>query len=514
MPITGDYTWSETNDKVEVLIPLKGVSPKKVDVFSASNILKVAFPPFLIDLNLFAEIEVDQCRAVLKDGTLKILLAKKAGGVWGQLCFKGTKEEVKQRRNDALREREQRVQQQMQEVATKKVEEERMVFQQHMEIERKEQQRMDDIKAQEKQEAEDSMHKTFSDIKKNECGSQNDNHDCFDESNEAEDVVVNLPPPRATTHSTFRHTSRLFKTPARESTVKQEQEFIVKNRASLKKNKLLNIDKLDLQSKGDQFKSRGDYGSAINAYSDALEADPSMIDVMANRSACFLELRRDLECIKDCLSILDMMKNTADTRGIELEIRVRLGMAYFLTKQHDKALLEFEAAQEIDQNNDTILDCLNYAKVHSEASARKDEADKLFSCLDFAGAAAEYTKALEVDPLLIAALMNRSACNLAIKQYVSCIADSTTALESLSRGKKKGTTLASLIFPDSSTKRKWTVTLLCRRSAAKRLLKEDLKSSLEDLELAMQHAQRGGDIDSNTIEQEIAVIRKQLSNNS
>ena len=191
-------------------------------------------------------------------------------------------------------------------------------------------------------------------------------------------------------------------------------------------------------------------------------------------------------------------------------------MAYFLTKQHDKALLEFEAAQEIDQNNDTILDCLNYAKVHLEASARKDEADKLFSCLDFAGAAAEYTKALEVDPLLIAALMNRSACNLALKQYVSCIADSTTALESLSRSKKKGTALVSLIFPDPNTKRKWTVTLLCRRSAAKRLLKDDLnlQSCLEDLELAMQHTQRDSDIDSNNIEQEIAVIRKQLSSNS
>eukprot|EP00956_Cyclotella_meneghiniana_P002242 scaffold2530_cov87-Cyclotella_meneghiniana.AAC.8 len=530
MPITGEYTWSETNVNIEVLIPLKGVSPKKLDVFTASNILKVAFPPFLIDLNLFAEIEVEQCRAILKEGTLKILLTKKEDRVWGQLCFEGTKEEIKQRRNDALREREQRVKQQMQQAATKKMEEERMVFQQHMAIERKEQQRMNDIKAQEKREAEESMHKTFSDIKENARGHQNeqtlkvicsDNADenvnavCFDELNEAEDLLDDLPPPRATTHATFRHTPRLFKTPLRESTVKQEQEFIVKNRLGLKKNKLLNVDKMNLQSKGDEFKSRGDYGSAINAYSDALDADPSLIDVMAKRSVCFIELRQGVPCIKDCLDILDMIKNSAEDSTIEIETRIRLGKAYFLTKEYDKALFQFEAAQEIDKNNDTIIDCLNYAKVHSEASARKEEADKLFSCHDFAGAAAEYTKALEVDPHLIAALMNRSACYLGLKQFVSCIADSTMALESLSRGKKTANcVLADLIFPDPCTKRKWTVTLLCRRSAAKRLLGDEVQSAMEDLELAIQHAKRDRDIDSKNIEQEIAVLRKQLSNSS
>ena len=31
MPVTGEYTWSETDSHVEVAIPLKGVSSKKVD---------------------------------------------------------------------------------------------------------------------------------------------------------------------------------------------------------------------------------------------------------------------------------------------------------------------------------------------------------------------------------------------------------------------------------------------------------------------------------------------------
>ena len=48
------------------------------------------------------------------------------------------------------------------------------------------------------------------------------------------------PPPRQVVQGTFTHTPRLFKTPSRESTIKQEQQFIMKNRSNLSKNVLLN----------------------------------------------------------------------------------------------------------------------------------------------------------------------------------------------------------------------------------------------------------------------------------
>ena len=52
MPITGKYTWDQTQESVTISIPFKGKSLKKVDVFLAESVLKVSHPPFLLDLSL------------------------------------------------------------------------------------------------------------------------------------------------------------------------------------------------------------------------------------------------------------------------------------------------------------------------------------------------------------------------------------------------------------------------------------------------------------------------------
>ena len=283
MPIAGQYTWSETGSHIEIVIPLKGISHKKVDVFTASNILKVSFAPFMLDLNLYKEIDEENSRAVFKNGTLKICLSKKESGtLWNQLCFEGTKEEVQQRREKALIERSERVKKQMENAAAKKVEEERMVFQQHMALEERERQRLDGKKAAEKKQAEDAVHETFTQLtlqndnvsksqseKSNgmpstegqrvlsSADNTNNNGEPRDsttkkESNQQEDDSTSSkldysteqhqqqPPPRQVVQGTFTHTPRLFKTPSRESTIKQEQQFIMKNRSNLSKNVLLN----------------------------------------------------------------------------------------------------------------------------------------------------------------------------------------------------------------------------------------------------------------------------------
>jgi len=266
MPINGEYTWSETTDKIEISIPLKGVSVKKVDVFTTSKQVKVSYSPFLLDLTLYNDIDEDRSRAVLKNGTLKISLPKKDAEHWNQLEFKGTKQEIQQRRAAALKEREEKVKRQDEHLASKKVEEERRLTRQHMALEERERQRIDDIKAAEKEKAEEAMHKTFAaktkanEIEKKKKSDGVDDcevstntkqehppQDCSD-SDVADEIEEDaLPPPRTAVQTSFTHTPRLFKTPSRESTVKQEKEFILKNRdKNLKKNALLNDDGIDV----------------------------------------------------------------------------------------------------------------------------------------------------------------------------------------------------------------------------------------------------------------------------
>ena len=55
-----------------------------------------------------------------------------------------------------------------------------------------------------------------------------------------------------------------------------------------------------LKAKGDDFFRGGDFRSAINAYSSAIEMDEHNIGCFANRAACYLKLDLLHDCKADC----------------------------------------------------------------------------------------------------------------------------------------------------------------------------------------------------------------------
>ena len=91
-------------------------------------------------------------------------------------------------------------------------------------------------------------------------------------------------------------TPRIFATPMRDSKAAEEEDWIAKNRRHLKHHAVYKknlprggngVDEEDptwLKAKGDDFFRGGDYRSAINAYSSALDADEHMIGCYANRA--------------------------------------------------------------------------------------------------------------------------------------------------------------------------------------------------------------------------------------
>jgi dyslexia susceptibility 1 candidate gene 1 protein len=551
MPVLAEYTWNESGGHMEVTIPLKGVSSKKVDVFIASTILKVSFPPFLLDLDLYDEIDEDGSRAVHDNGTLKICLSKRTVGIWGQPHFIGTKDVLKERRQKALNQRDEKIQRQIERVSQKKVEEERMVFQKHMELEEKERRRLDEIKATEKKDAENAMHDAFSRLQNangREKSSANTGERVRESSvkailqnkrdvrpkpqDHAEEGVAleiipanNKPPPRKAVQASFRHTPRLFKTPSRESTIKQEQEFIIKNSSNLKKNALLNgrdigdVDPVWLTMKGNEFYDKGDYCSAINAFTEALRADETLVLALSGRAACYLHLREGTCCVKDCLACLtapdEAIEAHFDTVHEQAQFRtkthIRLATAFCLTGEYENAMEHFTKVRKLDETNEVAISGMETLETYTTAEKWKKEADDCYNGGKLELANEFYSKALSVDPTHTKALMNRAACRLLMKNSAGCIIDCGLAL---SRCKRRcfdsSNPIPALLHPEPNVEKKWIVALLCRRAAAKEL-GNDLQGALEDLEEAMNTIRSTDDIDIKTVEKSIKRVKKVLA---
>ncbi|KAL3823286.1 hypothetical protein ACHAXA_003434 [Cyclostephanos tholiformis] len=549
MPVLAEYTWNESHRHIEVAIPLKGVSSKKVDVFVASTILKVSFPPFLLDLDLHDEIDEDSSRAVHENGALKISLSKRTVGRWGQPHFIGTKEVIKERRRKALQERDEKIQRHIERVSQKKVEEERTVFQKHMVLEEKERRRIDEIKATEKKDAEDAMYDAFSKLQ-NATGCEKSTGkaestggkakvslrkkldarpDPQDNAEESAKLGIkpelDTPPPRKAVQTFFRHTPRLFKTPSRESTVKQEQEFIVKNSSNLKMNALLNgrdigdVDPVWLTAKGDEFYIKGDYCSAINAFTEALRVDGTLVLALSGRAACYLHLREGACCVKDCLACLAAPNEAIEAHfdtvhelaRFRTKTHIRLALAFSLIGEYENAMVHFSKAHKRDETNEVVIHGMKHLETYIEANRWKEKADECYTRGNLEMANELYSKALSVDPTHTKALMNRAACRLLMKKSADCIIDCELALSQCKRqGFDSSSLMSSMLHPKPSVKRKWIVALLCRRSAAKEH-GNDFQGALNDLEEAMYTIRPTDDIDINTIDTSIERVKKILA---
>ena len=85
MPVTGEYTWLETEDVIHLSIPLKGTKASNVDLFVSEKYIKLNFKPYLIELALIKSIDDQSAKATSKGGILTVKVKKLDRGKWGKL---------------------------------------------------------------------------------------------------------------------------------------------------------------------------------------------------------------------------------------------------------------------------------------------------------------------------------------------------------------------------------------------------------------------------------------------
>eukprot|EP01038_Epipyxis_sp_PR26KG_P012244 gene12244-16410_t len=592
MPIIGDYTWNQKKDQVKLLVPLKGVSIAKVDIFVTTNTLKVNFAPYILDLILFDEVDALRHKATVKEGVLNITLFKKNDQKWDSLLAEiDSKEKATEIKKQSLNQYEQLNKEVDEKKIDKKVVEERHAVRKQMALEENERTRIENLKQEEKLEAEQAVYETFAKMtqpsndssKQNIINSKNskmgsaavvsapkndhtapddkiDFDRIFDEDDiendddksnnkysdhnhevippvedSTDDDIHFIPPPRSMNYTdktndskiNINFTPRVFPTPMRESKASEEEDWIAKNRRHLKKHGVLKNglggtgdvseeDPVWLKAKGDDFFRNGDMNSAINAYSAAIEMDEHMIPCYSNRSACFLKIGLMNECKADCTIIINQllseietisnevnsgngtsMKSKREKLVMSVKLLMRRGLASCQLGSFNEALNDYfdaKAKYEIlnDGNNnntdifingvtiDSLSQDIHQLKLLNNAEMLKKEADCDFSERSIQNAMIKYDEALQLVPVHVGCLANRSACKMALGDLPGCVDDCSSAIHMLEHGVNKNNNkqilsnnidpanmLNTILPPPGSEKRRtWLIKTLTRRGVA------------------------------------------------
>jgi tetratricopeptide (TPR) repeat protein len=279
-----------------------------------------------------------------------------------------------------------------------------------------------------------------------------------------------------------------------------------------------------LKAKGDDFFRGGDFLSALNAYSAAIDIDEGMTACYSNRSACYLKLKMFAECLLDCTEVVKQIDaelasiSTSNSTATALSEAVRkeiIALKVMLSKSllrrgstncqmgaFANALNDYTRTNNLlfgfvgkrdsaSHNSETSKDedvefCLptvtkaslaadldRIIKLNS-ADLLKKEGDNLFAQGKLSESWLKYGEALQLVPVHVSCLSNRSACSLARKDIQGCIDDCSCALALLKDSDTSSLqddnhiNMLNTILPSvGSEKRKsWVLKILARRGAA------------------------------------------------
>ena len=257
-----------------------------------------------------------------------------------------------------------------------------------------------------------------------------------------------------------------------------------------------------LKAKGDDFYRGGDFRSALNAYSAAIDMNENMIPCYSNRSACYLRLSMFAECRLDCtegikqideeLAAISLsnanataLSSTVTNEIVALKVLLsklllrrgstncqmgifsealndytrtsNLLFGYEVKKNSNSSKLKDDDKYEerefslpgitkpaLTADLDRIVRLLN-------ADILKKEGDSLFADNKLQESALKYEEALGLVPVHVGCLSNRSACRLAMKDVEGCIEDCTDALMLLNDSDTTPTTTNTTLTTTTST---------------------------------------------------------------
>ncbi|CAG9561461.1 unnamed protein product [Danaus chrysippus] len=410
MPIlVKDYTWIQTPTNISIRVPLDPVYREKVDMFTADCYIKAHFSPYLLELFLLHDVNMEKSKCVVNNNMISMDLVKREEIDWENLEKNISKEEKKAIRQRVLEESQEKAKKEKEEKSIKKTELDRFTVQRAMDIDSKQHELMDSRRDEERQKAMSELEKW-----KERSYQENDfyNHNMCVSNKKSGVKIVELPDsdteskekakdvaPRSSKHQLtpkspaktvvkseyvdkkkqetatrvlprlrqmmqleITHTKRTFPTPSRESTA-QEEEAWLKNitlarRATGFVSEDLRPEEQDPQwckEKGDEFFRCGNFLGAISAYTHGITLSEKLPSLYANRAAAHFALGNFNKCTNDSSTALDLMKPACEgNRQSRAKCIARRAAALARMGYLNKAIDEMKAASKLVPEDEKI----------------------------------------------------------------------------------------------------------------------------------------------------------------
>lgn len=371
-PLVPTYTWQQDEHKIDVRIPLKNIKASDIDIYVARTYIKINFGKYLLELDMLHSIEDETVEALAKgDGTLVLKIRKDEAdiasrGIWPTLtipCETCDTKMLRMRRAEAVEERRAK-EQHLREVAKEKKQDlERLVLQSRIDTEMAQQ------ACQGKRQAEE-RHAFFS----SEVVAMASTSKASSTSSFPAKAVIpgvrNATEGPTTVNVAF--TPRLFSTPMRESKKEEEESWVDRHKPEWREHHqegrnqieqagepdsydirtVSERDPMWLKARGDKSYSIGDFESARNAYTAALQSQVRFSSrhlVLGNRALSFFQVGQYQECVEDCteaLAILLVDGNHDNREHIRsfLRLHVRRAAAFCELGEYTKSLNDYRMA--------------------------------------------------------------------------------------------------------------------------------------------------------------------------
>jgi len=434
MPIIiKDFEWCETESKVEVTVPLKGVKAGNVDIFSTDRYLKINYNPYFFELHLRHEVEDSKNRAVIDNGVISVHFVKQEHVQWGSIEHADSKDKVRRRElvAAAILFSEEKAKRISEEKAKVKAAQEKIALRQAMDNDRDERERIESVK---------------------QCVRDTVN----DEINEWQSLDEDT----------------------------RQSKYI----ASIKLNSESNSDPAGAvspqEADTDEVEEEVCAGSENNPAGVQSNGSENMPTLEEEKQLKFNKIKHNLANPlgekdtgkKDKTKVDDKKKEMWESGGVrqKREIEVSFSHRYFPSAARESLAEQEQEWIEKNVKASTVTKPADGDETGVEERNPlwlKDKANGFYKVCNFPSAINCYSEAIKISPELPALYVNRASCYLVLNLYDDCVQDCTKALELLTP-------------PVESNKMSRVKSLVKRGSALCELGK--LSEALKDYELAQR----------------------------